>query len=114
MIKIMVFLKRRPELSHDEFIDYWKNVHAPLAAEAPGFVEHTGKYMHNYPEPNADGEYDYDGVVECWYDSLEDMKACTDNDYYREVIRPDEAKFIDLPTSKLIVTENTVFSKYDS
>jgi hypothetical protein len=30
MIKVSVFLRRRPDLTHEQFSHYWKEKHAPL------------------------------------------------------------------------------------
>ena len=36
MIKRMGFVRRKDGMSHDDFVSHWLNVHAPLAAKAPG------------------------------------------------------------------------------
>ena len=36
MIKMVVLVKRRPDLDQRAFADYWIERHAPLAAQIPG------------------------------------------------------------------------------
>ena len=36
MIKLVVLVRRKPDLDRVAFRDYWLNVHAPLAAAIPG------------------------------------------------------------------------------
>ena len=36
MIRRVSILTRKPELSHEEFVDHWENVHGPLALKVPG------------------------------------------------------------------------------
>jgi len=113
MIKIIVLLKRRPDLSQEDFIAYWRDVHSGVAASGPGFKKHMGRYVQNYPIPGLSPENEFAGVVECWFDSYDDMIACTDNAYYRSVIREDEGKFIDWSNVvRFVVEENVVFDKY--
>ena len=36
MIKMVVLVRRRPDLGQRAFADYWTHRHAPLAAQIPG------------------------------------------------------------------------------
>jgi EthD domain len=45
MIKMNVFLTRRPDLTHEQFTDYWTNAHTPLLAAMPASAENTRKYV---------------------------------------------------------------------
>jgi hypothetical protein len=37
----------------------------------------------------------YDGVVECWFDRMEDIPAVFGSENYQKIIAPNEAEFID-------------------
>ncbi len=36
MTKAIFMLYRQPDMSGDEFRDYWRNMHGPIAAKMPG------------------------------------------------------------------------------
>ncbi len=36
MIKLVYCFRRRPDLSVEEFSEYWQNVHGPVGARIPG------------------------------------------------------------------------------
>jgi uncharacterized protein (TIGR02118 family) len=67
MIRAFAILHRRPDVSEEEFIRYWKEVHAPIVLQVPGirrFREHRVVGC-NIPgiEPFVAGEL--------WFDSPE-------------------------------------------
>jgi uncharacterized protein (TIGR02118 family) len=70
MIKSLSLLTRRPELSHDEFVRHWVEIHAPLAHAVPG----VKRYVQNHiagERRRADipeTEVAVDGIAELWYD----------------------------------------------
>ena len=67
MIKVLLVAKRRPGLTEDEFITYWQQIHAPLAAQIPG----VRRYVINAVMPDASLTTSIcDGVAEVWFDSL--------------------------------------------
>ena len=114
MIKLAFCLRRRPELSREEFQRYWLENHAPLvrkhaqALRIARYVQlHTGydeinqalRASRSAPEP-------YDGVAELWWASREDMEAALATPEGQEAGRAlleDERHFIDLANSPLFV-----------
>jgi uncharacterized protein (TIGR02118 family) len=70
MFKLMVLLKKRDNLSADEFARYWLETHAPLAKKMPGLR----KYVVNVVQRPPNREPEYDGIVELWFDDRENMK----------------------------------------
>ena len=45
MIKMNIFLTRRPDLTHEQFTDYWTNAHTPLLAAMSASADNTRKYV---------------------------------------------------------------------
>jgi uncharacterized protein (TIGR02118 family) len=69
------FLKRKHELTPDEFAEHWANRHAPLLLNAVPSVQ---RYAQNHPLPPEKGgawSLGCDGVEESWFASLDDLKA---------------------------------------
>ena len=76
MIKSLSLLTRRPELSHDEFVRHWVEIHAPLAHAVPG----VRRYVQNHIRGErtraeiATTEVAVDGIAELWYDDQAAME----------------------------------------
>ena len=91
-IKSMYLARRRADLTHDEMISHWGNIHAPLALK-----HHIGmwRYARNVVEaallPVAEP---WDGFAELYFRSSEDLiQRMFDSDEGRSVIRADIARF---------------------
>jgi uncharacterized protein (TIGR02118 family) len=72
MLKFMVVLFRRPDLTADQFRHHLEDVHAPLAKALPGLR----KYRQNYAVASATRkDPGWDAIVELFFDSREAMEA---------------------------------------
>lgn len=115
MIISLGFYKRRPDLTHEEFLEHWKNVHGPMSANAPGSEELKVKYIQHHLEldagdghPLAGGGFVFDGFSESWYRTLDDRAAFFDLPTIRNDIRKDEEEFIDMTATRWMVLDNPV------
>lgn len=76
MIKSLSLLARKEGLTHEQFVDHWVNVHAPLAHAVPGLRRYVLTHVlaeRTRPDlPSIEGEID--GIAELWYDDLEAMQ----------------------------------------
>ncbi len=116
MIKLVFCLRRRPELTREQFQEYWYNTHAPLVRKNAEVLRirryvqvHTRETpMNKALQDSRKAPPEYDGVAELWFDSLEDMAANRSPDAAaaagRELLE-DERKFIDLEHSPLWFAE---------
>jgi len=113
MIRLVFALRRKSELSLDEFHDYWRRKHGPLVAS---FAEdlnilryvqtHTIEDGSNEAAQKARGNMEphYDGVAEVWWSTEAELEAAVASDAGRAAgaaLLEDEATFIDLPQSPL-------------
>jgi len=107
MIKVIVAIKKKPELSVTDFQTHWRN-HAELVRSNAASKRYIRKYIqcHTLPtEYESSGEAAYDGTAELWFDSLEDKDAFfSDPDYIRD-IQPDESRFADMSATRFFVTQ---------
>ena len=120
MIKLIMCLRRNPELSREEFQDYWKNNHAPLFMKN-AHIMRTKKYVqsHTINSPLNEGMKasrgmmdEYDGVAEVWFDSEPDlMEAMGSAEMAQlgEVLVEDEQKFIDHQNSCAFIVNEIEF-----
>ena len=69
MIKVTALLIRRPELSHEQFMRHWVDVHAPLVDALPGLKRYVQNYIQGeqvVPVPNIG--LALDGIAELWFE----------------------------------------------
>lgn len=71
MVKLLSLVYRKKGLSDEEFYRYWRETHGPLVARLIPFAT---RYVQNHPEAFPDLVYDADGIVEMWFNSLEDLR----------------------------------------
>jgi uncharacterized protein (TIGR02118 family) len=111
-LKKIAFLVPRAGLSRDGFTQYWRGTHGPLVAESPGYAAYRHKYVQNhFVEITPIGEpFDYSGMAVFWLPGdNEDTYATTS--IYRDRIRVDELKFIDMDgTISMTVVEEVALA----
>lgn len=108
MIKFSILLRRRPGMSHEEFVAYHRQNHAPLFMSMPVVQEHVRRYTQQHTlDATMPGlpPTTIDGVTELWFDDVEAIGAVFTAQSYLETIRPDEAKFLDLAGCEFIISE---------
>jgi uncharacterized protein (TIGR02118 family) len=90
MIKVVGLLTRRPELTHEQFVGHWLEIHGPLAHAVPGVRRYVQSHIvgtrtrTDIPETDVE----IDGIAELWYDDQQalaraaaspEMKRLTDD-----------------------------------
>ncbi len=111
MIKFTILLRRNPSMSHDEFVDYHREKHAPLFSALPEVREHVRRYVQSHKVPAAIPglpPMTFDGITELWFDDAAGLEAVFLSDRYMETIRPDEAKFLDLHGCEFVLSTESV------
>jgi uncharacterized protein (TIGR02118 family) len=76
VIKSIGLLTRRSDMTHEQFVRHWVEVHAPLAHAVPGLRRYVQSHIvaerHRPDIPSHDLEID--GIAELWYDDRESMQ----------------------------------------
>lgn len=106
MIKLIVAIRKRADMSVEAFQAHWRTRHAQLVKDCPATARYIRKYVqcHTLPEAYAEGAAAFDGTAEIWFDSVADKDAFfSDPDYLRDV-QPDEARFADMDETVFFVT----------
>jgi uncharacterized protein (TIGR02118 family) len=72
MIKLLSLLTRKDDITHEEFVRYWYDVHAPLALAVPGIRRYVQSHITDIrSRPDIpDTGVEVDGIAELWYDDL--------------------------------------------
>jgi uncharacterized protein (TIGR02118 family) len=116
MVKLVFVIRRREELSSEEFHRYWLEEHGPLARKlleslgARRYVQaHTlGTDLSARLAATRGTAEAYDGLAEVWWDSLDALLAAVGSEEGRsanETLTEDEARFIDFERSSFFITE---------
>jgi uncharacterized protein (TIGR02118 family) len=103
MFKAMILLTRREDMSHQEFLNWWINEHAPLAKSLP----RLRKLTFNEVATGFD-ESGIDGIAELWFDSHSDFEAA----YETEIGKATAADSISHVKGRvrLLINENEIVS----
>lgn len=89
--KILLFMKRRPDLTVEAFRDYYETHHAPLAQKySRGIIRYVRRYIDPQPHPETGpaGELPFDVITELWFDDKRVFDATVK--YLSTTIMPDE------------------------
>jgi uncharacterized protein (TIGR02118 family) len=101
MIKVVVLLPRRDDMSPDEFARYARDQHRPLLVKLPGLRRLV--INHVLPDPNSPPPA-YDAVAEDWFNDLAAMGAAFASPEGQAVIA-DAPKFLDMTRFQLLVVD---------
>lgn len=101
MVKAIYLIRRKPEMSREDFHRYWREVHGAIAARIPGLR----RYVQCHAIPRDHGDADgFDGAAEAWFDDMDAVRRAVASPEYAAA-RADEARFIDLGRTTLVFTE---------
>lgn len=127
MIKLTFCLRRRPDLSAEEFYRYWKEEHGPLVRQRAAVLGvRRYQQVHTLDEPelhaalqrrNGGAPEPFDGIAEVWVDDVATFRGGSGTEEAKRAARElldDEARFIDLPSSPMWLGEEIVFYEADN
>ena len=120
MIKFVFTIRRRPDMSREEFQRYWYESHGALIKRHAETLR-IRRYVQTHARDTgldemladsrgSEARY-YDGVAELWWDSLEDLMAAFSTEAAQAAaleLLEDERRFIDLPKSPMWLGEELV------
>ena len=114
MVKMVMCLCRRPDLTREQFQDYWLNEHGPFFQKNAGIMR-SKRYVqaHTIDPPLNDGLRssrgmlpEFDGVAEVWFESEEDLMAAMSSPEGQELsaaLLEDEGNFVDHSKSSAFI-----------
>ena len=110
MLKVDILVYRRPDLTHEQFVEHWQNIHAQLFSSQPVVKQYVRRYIQSRTIPNPPNDVkvaDYDGIAQLWFDDIEGFHGVFSYKNYMDVIRVDEQKFIDPKRVEFLFSEET-------
>lgn len=116
MVKFIMCCTRHPDMTREQFQDYWLNQHAPLYMKFADTFK-TKRYVqcHTIDTPLNEGIREsrgmmqaYDGVAEVWFESEEELISAMSSPEGQKlgaVLNEDENKFIDHKKSTAFIAK---------
>jgi uncharacterized protein (TIGR02118 family) len=89
VIKRVVLLRKRPEITIAEFEAHWCGPHADLVQQLPNLRG----FRVNLVESWAPEECAWDGIGEVWFDDAADVKAAYESEPLARALAEDRARF---------------------
>lgn len=102
MVKAVIFIKRRKDLTREQFKQYWLTQHVKLEKEnaeknwVRKIVASFAIEVASMPEPP------FDGMVELYFDTIDDLKRDVEG-AQRQVMYADEENFCDHSEEQVVV-----------
>ena len=101
MIKVIVLLPKRGDMSSEDFRRYVDETHLPLVTRLPGLR----RLLINHAHPNPDGTAPpYHGVGEDWFENPEAMQAAFAGPEGQAVMA-DTGNFADVARMQVLVVD---------
>ncbi len=116
MIKLIMCLHRRPDLTREEFQDYWLNRHGPFFQENAATMR-SKRYVQSHTidsglndamRASRGMQPEFDGVAEVWFASEADLSEAMGTAEMQELsaaLLQDEANFIDHARSSAFIVK---------
>jgi uncharacterized protein (TIGR02118 family) len=111
MLKIVTLIKRRPNLSVEDFQAYWADRHGPLLRQAPGLRRYV--QSHALPQGYRKGELLFDGTNELWFDDESAYAAYLASDVFKAVDRDldafvDRVRLVEMPVDVHVIKDGVI------
>lgn len=101
MIKVVEFVVRDDERTHEEFADYWLDEHSPIASELPGLKRYVTSL------PTDPERADYDGVLELYFEDTGAYADAFESDAGERTLA-DARAFLEVGAGPRMIVEETV------
>ena len=110
MLKLDILIVRRSDMTHEQFLEYWRDRHAAFFASQPIVKKTVRRYVQSRTVPDTPaGTFvaAFDGVAQLWFDDIDGFLEYLQSPNYKDVIRLDEEKFTDPRKVQLLFSEET-------
>lgn len=91
MVRRFVILRKKPEMTRQEFWDYWENIHGQLIAKIPGLIKYVQYHVTSELTDPLDDPID--GIAELWFESVEEQVRAYSTEEYKAVVNDEPNLF---------------------
>ncbi|OGO49168.1 MAG: hypothetical protein A2W34_05360 [Chloroflexi bacterium RBG_16_64_32] len=82
MQKLVFVLQLRDDMGREEALRYWREAHGPIACKLPGLK----KYVQDHATAALEGDLQFGGVAELWFDSREALESALASPEWRATL----------------------------
>src|SRR5258708_22967489 len=121
MVKLLEVIGRRPDFTHEKFLEHQLTTHLEVVGRVPEFFKPVRRYMQNHlivdaaqlaPIQGLPICVTTDSIIEVWYDAMADIHKALQEPRYYEMIRTDELAFGDVAGAGGVAThESTIVER---
>ena len=104
MLKIITTFDFRPDMTREEGVKYWNEVHHDVVRRC---LPECRKYVQNITVPVRSREWDYQAASELWFDDMDSIRRSFKGELNDELVA-DEDRFA-VNKRWIIVEENEIF-----
>ncbi|THG98645.1 hypothetical protein EW026_g3584 [Hermanssonia centrifuga] len=114
-IRIIGLIKRRPDITLEEFKERWGTRHAGILVSTRAVREKIVRYSQPSEALAAAGVpiAPYDGMAEMWVDKIEDLLELFQDEEFQKNVLPDEANFLPENRENMLVLVGEDQPKYE-
>ena len=111
MFKVVTLIKRRPDLSVENFQTYWADRHGPLLKQAPGLRRYV--QSHALSQGYRKGELLFDGISELWFDDEGAYATCLNSREFKAADSDldafvDRARLVEMPVDVHVIKDGAI------
>ncbi|CAL1696219.1 unnamed protein product [Somion occarium] len=115
-IRVVCLIKRRPDLTQEQFSEHWSKNHGRIFTSLKAVKENIIRYnqFHVLEQPSQElakiglPVAPYDGAAEFTIEKIEDLLALFGDEEYQKNAIPDEGNFLDRNIVQVLVGEDHV------
>lgn len=110
MLKLDILIVRNPNMTHEQFLAYWRDHHGALFSSQPIVKKTVRRYVQTRIVSNPPAGVflaPFDGIAQIWYENIDGFLEYLQSSNYNDVIRPDEEKFTDSKRVQFMFSEET-------
>ncbi|RVX67704.1 hypothetical protein B0A52_07827 [Exophiala mesophila] len=110
-VKLVIAITKRDDISYEEFDRYWSEQHPKLFLKVPVYRDRLITYSQFHIDRSRKEEIkklglpvsDFDGLVTMVVNSLEDLVTIFNDEEYKQLVAPDESKFVKRSEAQVMV-----------
>jgi uncharacterized protein (TIGR02118 family) len=111
MIKLTILLRRRADFTHELFVEYYLNHHAPMFSSLPEVRQHVRRYVLSAGISDSlpgVSPVTFDAITDLWFDDPSGIGGVFGSERCMREVQSDGEKFLDFARCEFLVSNERV------